>query len=105
VLLLDEFESVSSVTPAALDSMLVPVLVFLVCFCVGAIAAARRLPDLAKRPLGGLAFFAVVGLFAASLNIAGLVAYNDRRDHNPPNGIDIDQAEILAGGIRNGLLV
>jgi hypothetical protein len=85
--------------------MLVPVLVFLVCFCVGVIAAARWLPDLAAGPVGGLAFFAVVGLFAAALSIAGLVAYTTIAEiTNPPNRIGVDKAEILAGGIRNVLL-
>ena len=40
--------------------MLVPVLIFFVCFVAGVMSAARWLPDLAPGPIGGLAFFTVV---------------------------------------------
>lgn len=85
--------------------MLVPVLVFLVCFCVGVTAAARWLPDLAAGPVGGLAFFTIVGLLATALSVAGLHCYSTiAAITNPPGGINVDKAEILAGGIRNALL-
>jgi hypothetical protein len=85
--------------------MLVPVLVFFACFVAGVMSSVRWLPDLAPGPIGGLAFFAVVGLFSAALSVAGLGAYSIITElTNPPPGLGIDKAEILAGGIRNILL-
>jgi hypothetical protein len=85
--------------------MLVPVLVFFACFAAGVISAVRWLPDLAPGPAGGLAFFTVVGLFSAALSLAGLHAYSIIRELNsPPLGVGLDQAEILASGMRNILL-
>ena len=85
--------------------MFVPALVFFACFAAGAMLASRWLPDLAPGPVGGLAFFAVVGLFSAALSVAGLHAYSIIRElNNPPPGAGLDQAELLAGGVRNILV-
>jgi hypothetical protein len=85
--------------------MLVPVLVFFACFGAGVMSSARWLPDLASGSVGGLAFFAVVGLFAAALSMAGLHAYSIITElTSRPPGFPIDKAEILASGLRNILL-
>jgi hypothetical protein len=85
--------------------MLVPVLIFFVCFVAGVTSAARWLPDLAPGPIGGLAFFTVVGLFSAALSIAGLHAYSIINElTNSPPGLDDSKAELLAGGLRNILI-
>jgi hypothetical protein len=52
--------------------LLVPLVIAAVCFGVGVFAAARWLPDLAPGTIGGLAFFAVVGLLAAALSLVGI---------------------------------
>jgi hypothetical protein len=84
--------------------MFVPVLVFFACFVAGVLSSARWLPDLAPGPVGGLAFFTVVGLFSAALGVAGVHAYSTISEltNSPPLGID--KAEILAGGIENILV-
>jgi hypothetical protein len=85
--------------------MLVPALVFLACFGAGVISASRWLPDLGPGPVGGLAFFTVVGLFSAALSMAGLHAYSVISElTNPPPGLGVSKAELLAGGLRNILL-
>jgi hypothetical protein len=85
--------------------MLVPVLVLLACFAAGVICASRWLPDSASGPVGGLAFFTVVGLFSAALGIAGLHGYSIVRDlETGPSGGGLDRAEILADGLQALLL-
>jgi hypothetical protein len=85
--------------------MLVPVLIFFACFGAGVMSASRWLPDLAPGPVGGLAFFAVVGLFSAALSVAALHVYSIIRElNNRPPGAEVDQAELLASGIRNILI-
>jgi hypothetical protein len=82
-----------------------PVLVFLVCFGVGILATARWLPDLGAGPVGGMAFFAVCGLLAGALSLAGLhifsVVYELR---NPALFPSLTKAELAAGVLRNILL-
>jgi hypothetical protein len=48
------------------------IVIAVVCFFAGAGAASRWLPDLAPGPVGGLAFFAVCGLFGAALAALGV---------------------------------
>jgi hypothetical protein len=85
--------------------MLIPVLIFLACFGAGVMSSARWLPDLAPGPVGGIAFFVVVGLFSASLGIAGLRIYSIVNEITKPlSGLGLDKAEILAGGIPTLLL-
>lgn len=85
--------------------MLIPTLVFLACFGAGVIAASRWLPDIGPGPIGGLAFFVVVGLFSAALSMAGLHAYSVISElTNPPPDLGASKAELLAGGLRNILL-
>jgi hypothetical protein len=85
--------------------MLIPVLVFFACFGAGVMSSARWLPDLASGSVGGLAFFAVVGLISAALSMAGLHAYSIIAElTSRPPGLGIDKAEIVASGLRNILL-
>lgn len=81
--------------------MLVPVLILFVCFIAGVMSSARWLPNLAPGPVGGLAFFAVVGLFSAALSMVGLRAYlliNELT--NRPLGLGGSKAEIFADGLQ-----
>ena len=55
--------------------MLVPALIFLVCFGGGVFGATRWLPDLAEGPVGGMAYFVVCGLLGAALAMLGLQIY------------------------------
>lgn len=82
--------------------MLVPVLIFFVCFVAGVMSAVRWLPDLAPGPVGGLAFFTVVGLLSAALSMVGLHVYLIIRElTNAPPGLGGSKAELLAGGLQN----
>jgi hypothetical protein len=85
--------------------MLVPVLIFFVCFVVGVMSAARWLPDLGPGPVGGLAFFAVVGLSSAALSVVGLHVYSIINElTNSRLDFGSTKAELLAGGLRNILV-
>jgi hypothetical protein len=84
--------------------VLVPGLIFLVCFGAGIVASAQWLPELAQGPVGGLAFFATCGLLAAALGLAGLHAYSIVNELGHPPLEPLGKAEILAGGLRNLLL-
>lgn len=55
--------------------MAVPILIFVACLVAGVFAAARWLPPLDAGPVGGLAFFAVCGLFGAGVGAVGLHIY------------------------------
>ncbi len=83
-------------------SLLVPVLIFVVCFGAGTTASARWLPDMAAGPAGSLAFFTVCGLLGATLSLLGIHVYliANEIDHLHRE-IGTDKAELLAGGIRN----
>jgi hypothetical protein len=52
--------------------LLVPALIFFVCFGGGVFIATRWLPDLAVGPVGGMAYFVVCGLIGAALGLLGL---------------------------------
>ncbi len=80
--------------------MLVPVLVFVVCFWLGVVASARWLPNLAPGPVGGVAFFGVIGLLSGALALAGLHIYSIIHELDA-NELHVDKAEIVAGGVRN----
>jgi hypothetical protein len=81
--------------------MLIPVLILFVCFVAGVMSAARWLPNLAPGPVGGLAFFAVVGLFSAALSMVGLRAYLLISElTNRSAGLGGSKAEILADGLQ-----
>ena len=80
--------------------MLVPVLIFLVCFAVGTVATARWLPVLAPGKIGGLAFFVVTGMLAAALSLVGVRIYAMINQLNSGE-LNIVKSEIVAVGIRD----
>jgi len=82
--------------------VLVPALVSFACFGVGVVAAARWLPELGGGPVAGLTFFAVCGLLAGALSLAGLHVYLIVHEigHVSDPGA---KEEILAGGLRGVL--
>lgn len=81
--------------------MLVPVLVFLVCFGAGIVISARWLPELGAGPVGGVAFFATCGLLAAALGVAGLHGYLTVNEIRHSVGPGVSKAEVLAGGLQS----
>lgn len=81
--------------------MVVPIVIFVVCFGGGAVAAAHWLPDLGTGQVAGLAFFAVCGLLGGALGLAGLHIYslvNEMETRVLSNG------EVVAAVLRNILL-
>jgi len=78
----------------------VPVVVFVLSFGGGVAAAARWLPELARGPLGGIAFFAVCGLAGAAVALAALHIYETVRLLEQVGGRSFeDKGELLAGGL------
>lgn len=85
-------------------SVLVPALIFVVCFGAGTFASARWLPDLDVGPTGDSAFFTVCGLLGTAFSLLGMHVYLITKEiHHLHHEIGIDKAEILAGGIRTVL--
>lgn len=83
-------------------SMLVPVLIFVVCFGAGATASARWLPDLGAGTVGTIAFFTVCGLLGAALSLLGIHVYLIAREIDQlHHEFGETKAELLAGGMRN----
>lgn len=82
--------------------MLVPALIFVVCFGTGTMASARWLPDLDVGPVGGLAFFTACGLLGAALSLLGIHVYliTNEIDHLHRE-LGVDKAEVLAAGMRD----
>jgi hypothetical protein len=89
-----------------MPAMIAPILIFVGCFGGGAVAAARWLPDLGEGQVAGLAFFAVCGLLAAALSIAGLNVYDVVRELGDRGGLGFGEtsAAILADSLRILLL-
>lgn len=56
--------------------MVIPAVIFVVCFFAGVWASTRWLPPLAEGTVGGIAFFGVCGLLGAALGLAGLHIYS-----------------------------
>jgi hypothetical protein len=85
-----------------MPAMIVPILIFVGCFGGGAVAAAKWLPDLGEGHVAGLAFFAVCGLLAAALSIAGLNVYEIVRELGDRGGLGFGEpsAAIFADSLR-----
>lgn len=82
--------------------MVVPILIFVVCFAGGAYAAAQWLPELGPGRIAGFAFFAVCGLLAAALALVGLHIYalvNELGERTA-----IPRGEITADVLRSVLI-
>lgn len=86
----------------------IPIIIFILCFCVGAVGSGQLLPDLAAGSVGGLAFFAVCGLLGAALGLVGLHTYLivDQLNHagGAFSGGGNFKAETVAGGLSSILL-
>jgi hypothetical protein len=83
--------------------MLIPVLIFLVCFSAGVVASSRWLPDLAAGSVAGLAFFLVSGLLGAAAGLLGVHVYIvvEELKHVPSVvGAGAGQGELVAGFLR-----
>lgn len=85
--------------------MVIPAVIFVVCFCAGVWGSTRWLPPLAEGAVGGIAFFGVCGLLGAALGLAGLHIYSIVRTvEDLGEGLQGDRkGELLAGGLT-GLL-
>jgi hypothetical protein len=81
----------------------VPIVIFVICLCGGAVAASHWLPDLETGPVGGIAFFAVCGLLGLALALLSQHVYLivNEVEHlgSVPGGLS--KGEVVAGGLRN----
>ncbi|HEU0251302.1 MAG TPA: hypothetical protein VFR48_11310 [Solirubrobacteraceae bacterium] len=83
-----------------MPTVVVPLLIFVACFCVGAASSARWLPDLAVGAIGGAAFLLVCGLIGAALSLIGLHIYSIEREIHHLGGSNvISSGEVFATGI------
>lgn len=86
-----------------MEALVAPILISFFCFGAGAALVASKLPELPTGPVATAAFFVVCGLLGAALSLVGieiyLIVYSIE---NAPDGID--NAEIVATGIRNILI-
>lgn len=82
--------------------MVIPAVIFVICFCAGVWASTRWLPPLAEGAVGGIAFFGVCGLLGAALGLTGLHIYSIVRTAEdfgsgfPSNG----RGGLLASGLE-----
>ena len=86
--------------------MVIPAVVFVVCFIGGIWAATRWLPGIARGPVGDIAFFAICGLIGAGLGVVGLHIYTTVRELEETGGLPRfdDRAGLLASGLLQILL-
>ena len=76
-------------------------LVFVVAFPAGILAATRWLPELDAGPVGGLAFFTVCGLIGTAVGLFGLHVYSIVREVEAASGSGPfgSKGDALADGI------
>lgn len=83
----------------------IPIIIFILCFCIGAVGSGQLLPDLAAGSVGGLAFFAVCGLLGAALGLIGMHTYLTVESLNHAGGVFPGggnfKAETLAEGLTS----
>jgi hypothetical protein len=85
--------------------VVVPAVVFVVCFFGGVWVATQWLPGLARGPVGDIAFFAICGLIGAGLGVVGLHIYLTARELNETNGLGVGgNSRVLADGLLEILL-
>jgi len=84
--------------------VLVPIIIAVVCFVAGVVAASRWLPDLEAGMLGTIAFFIVCGLCGAVVAIVGAYIYLIVRDVEQSGKLEILNpiAGLLAAMLRDG---
>jgi hypothetical protein len=81
--------------------MVIPAVIFVVCFFAGVWASTRWLPPLAEGAVGGIAFFGVCGLLGAALGLTGLHIYSIVRTMEDFGGGLAGEAkgDLLASGL------
>ena len=82
-----------------MQTMLIPVLIFILALSAGAIASAQWLPNLAAGSVGGLAFFAVCSLVGTAVGLLGVHIYLIVEELNTVHVVS--QGEIVGEGIRD----
>jgi hypothetical protein len=81
--------------------VLIPALIFVVCFGVGTAASAHWLPDLDSGPIGELAFFTVCGLLGAALSLFGIHVYSIIREIDHLHAeFGASKADLLTDGMQ-----
>jgi hypothetical protein len=80
----------------------VPLVIFVLCLCAGAVLSSQWLPDLDAGPVAGLAFFTVCGLLGLALALLGEHIYLIVREteHLATAGV-LSKAEVVGSGLRN----
>jgi hypothetical protein len=81
----------------------VPLVIFVLCLCAGAVAGARWLPSLDAGPIGGLAFFTVCGLLGLSLALLGEHIYVIVREVETLGAGQgaVSKGEVVGAGLKN----
>jgi hypothetical protein len=81
----------------------VPLVIFVLCLCAGAVAGARWLPSLDVGPVAGLAFFAVCGLLGLAVALLGehiyLIVHEVENLGAGPGAVS--KGEVVAAGLKN----
>lgn len=81
----------------------VPLVIFVLCLCAGAVLSSQWLPDLDAGPVGGLAFFTVCGLLGLALALLGEHIYLivHEVEHLGAATGGLSKAEVVGSGLRN----
>jgi hypothetical protein len=81
----------------------VPLVIFVLCVCAGAVAGARWLPSLDVGPIAGLAFFAVCGLLGLAVALLGehiyLIVHEVENLGVGPGAVS--KGEVVGAGLKN----
>jgi hypothetical protein len=81
----------------------VPLIIFVLCLCAGAVAGARWLPSLDVGPIAGLAFFAVCGLLGLAVALLGehiyVIVHEVENLGGGPGGLS--KGEVVGAGLKN----
>jgi hypothetical protein len=80
----------------------VPLVIFVLCLCAGAVLSSQWLPDLDAGPVGGLAFFTVCGLLGLALALLGEHIYLivNEVEHLAGQGA-LSKGEVVGAGLKN----
>ena len=79
----------------------VPILIFLIAFAAGGVAAAGMLPDLAEGRVAGIALLVVAGLAGMTLALVAVHVYEIVRqlDNAGTLGISSSKPDVVANGL------